>query len=286
VYLGACPCDGAGTLDLDLPRKRSYKIEHGNTPLIGRACGIERSSVLHARGATSIAKPQSEIFMPTLYLTCGLPGSGKTSLAKIIEHEASALRLTGDDWMHKLYPGISTPEAETGPCRSRVESLQWQIALRAIRLQCNVVVDWGCGRGQSATPAGKKLARMVPTSSSASATFHLRSFGTASLGETPSYPPGLSTSRERTCLGGQRCLSRQAPRRWRFMICQTTRPSPPFYDTPQRQARLGCKAGCADQSSSRERRQLSHLWQLSGSRAHATKVRNGEGVAKVTSAQR
>jgi predicted kinase len=45
--------------------------------------------------------------------------------------------------MHKLYPGISTPEAETGPCRNRVESLQWQIALGAIRLQCNVVVDWG-----------------------------------------------------------------------------------------------------------------------------------------------
>ncbi|QIO44597.1 AAA family ATPase [Rhizobium leguminosarum bv. trifolii] len=81
--------------------------------------------------------------MPTLYLTCGLPGSGKTSLAKISEHEASALRLTGDDWMHKLYSGISTPEAETGPCRGRVESLQWQIALRAIRLECNVVVDWG-----------------------------------------------------------------------------------------------------------------------------------------------
>jgi len=81
--------------------------------------------------------------MPTLYLTCGLPGSGKTTVAKIIEQEASALRLTGDEWMHRLYPGISTPEAETGPSRSRVESLQWQIALRAIRLQCNVVVDWG-----------------------------------------------------------------------------------------------------------------------------------------------
>lgn len=81
--------------------------------------------------------------MPTLYLTCGLPGSGKTSLAKIIEHEASALRLTGDDWMHRLYPGISTLEAETGPYRKRVESLQWQIALRAIRLRCSVVVDWG-----------------------------------------------------------------------------------------------------------------------------------------------
>jgi len=81
--------------------------------------------------------------MPTLYLTCGLPGSGKTSLARILEREASALRLTGDDWMHKLYPGISTPEAETGPCRARVEALQWQIALRAVGLGCNVVVDWG-----------------------------------------------------------------------------------------------------------------------------------------------
>lgn len=81
--------------------------------------------------------------MPTLYLTCGLPGSGKTTLAKRIEQETSALRLTGDEWMHKLYPGISTPEAETGPCRSRVESLQWEIAIRALKLGCNVVVDWG-----------------------------------------------------------------------------------------------------------------------------------------------
>ena len=81
--------------------------------------------------------------MSTLYLTCGLPGSGKTSLAKMIEREAIALRLTGDDWMHKLYPGITTPEAETGPCRARVEGLQWEIALRAARLGYNVVVDWG-----------------------------------------------------------------------------------------------------------------------------------------------
>lgn len=81
--------------------------------------------------------------MPTLYLTCGLPGSGKTTLAKRLEQEASALRLTGDEWMHELYPGISTREAETGPCRSRVERLQWAIALRALELGCNVVVDWG-----------------------------------------------------------------------------------------------------------------------------------------------
>jgi len=81
--------------------------------------------------------------MPTLYLTCGLPGSGKTTLAKRIEEAADALRLTGDEWMHALYPGISTQEAETGPCRGRVEGVQWQIAVRTLRLGCNVVVDWG-----------------------------------------------------------------------------------------------------------------------------------------------
>lgn len=95
------------------------------------------------RGRNNLPRHNQRFPMPTLYLTCGLPGSGKTSLAKVVEREASALRLTGDDWMHKLYPGISTPDAETGPCRGRVESLQWEIALRAIRLDCNVVVDWG-----------------------------------------------------------------------------------------------------------------------------------------------
>ena len=75
--------------------------------------------------------------MPTLYLMCGLPGSGKTTAAKRLEQKASALRLTGDEWLHQLYPGISTREAETGPGRSRVERLQWQVALRALELKLN-----------------------------------------------------------------------------------------------------------------------------------------------------
>ena len=80
---------------------------------------------------------------PTLYLTCGLPGSGKTTLAKRLELEAPALRLTADDWLHDLYPGISTAEAENGPYRRRVERLQWMIAVRALELGGAVVLDWG-----------------------------------------------------------------------------------------------------------------------------------------------
>jgi len=80
---------------------------------------------------------------PTLYLTCGLPGSGKTTLAKRLEQEVPALRLTADEWLHELYPGITTSEAETGPFRSRVERLQWMTAVRALEFGCDVVLDWG-----------------------------------------------------------------------------------------------------------------------------------------------
>ena len=82
-------------------------------------------------------------YAPTLFLTCGLPGAGKTTLARRLEQDVPALRLTGDEWLHQLYPGISTPEAETGPGRGLVERLQWAVAMRALELGCSVVVDWG-----------------------------------------------------------------------------------------------------------------------------------------------
>ncbi|MEZ0223995.1 MAG: AAA family ATPase [Alphaproteobacteria bacterium] len=76
--------------------------------------------------------------MPKLFLLCGLPGSGKTTRAKEIERDASALRLTPDDWMHRLhFDGYD----ETA--RARVEALQWDVAARALQLGMNVVLDFG-----------------------------------------------------------------------------------------------------------------------------------------------
>jgi predicted kinase len=80
---------------------------------------------------------------PTLFITCGLPGSGKSTLARRLEREVPALRLTADEWLHQLYPTITTAEAEEGALRSRVEPLQWELALRALQLGCDVVLDWG-----------------------------------------------------------------------------------------------------------------------------------------------
>jgi predicted kinase len=80
---------------------------------------------------------------PALFITCGLPGSGKSTLAKRLEQEVPALRLTADEWLHELYPTITTPEAEEGTIRRPVERLQWNLALRALQLGCDVVLDFG-----------------------------------------------------------------------------------------------------------------------------------------------
>lgn len=80
---------------------------------------------------------------PTLFLTCGLPGSGKTTLARRLEQEVPALRLTADEWLHQLYPTITTAEAEEGTLRGRVEGLHWPLALRALQLGLDVILDWG-----------------------------------------------------------------------------------------------------------------------------------------------
>ena len=45
---------------------------------------------------------------PTLFLTVGLPGTGKTTEARRIEVEEQALRLTKDEWVKALY-GLANP---------------------------------------------------------------------------------------------------------------------------------------------------------------------------------
>jgi adenylate kinase len=39
---------------------------------------------------------------PVLVIVCGLPGSGKTTLAKEIEEKQQATRFSPDDWMDAL----------------------------------------------------------------------------------------------------------------------------------------------------------------------------------------
>jgi predicted kinase len=80
--------------------------------------------------------------MPTLFLMCGLPGSGKTTLAKQLERERRALRLTPDEWIVRLFGNSLTPPTLDW-CRDPVEAVQWSVAERALGLGVNVILDFG-----------------------------------------------------------------------------------------------------------------------------------------------
>ena len=73
---------------------------------------------------------------------CGLPGSGKTTRAKQLERERSALRLTPDEWIRPLYGASPTPEV-LDAARGPVERLMWLVAARALGLHVNVILDFG-----------------------------------------------------------------------------------------------------------------------------------------------
>ena len=75
---------------------------------------------------------------PTLFLTVGLPGTGKTTGARLIEAEHQALRLTKDEWMKALFGPENPPWAS-----DVIEGRLVLLGMRALELGTNVVLDFG-----------------------------------------------------------------------------------------------------------------------------------------------
>jgi predicted kinase len=80
---------------------------------------------------------------PTLHLTVGLPGVGKTTLARTIAHEDKAVRLTPDEWMIPLF-GTTWRESETGGKRDVLEGRLLWTAHEVLGAGGSVVLDFGC----------------------------------------------------------------------------------------------------------------------------------------------
>ena len=73
-----------------------------------------------------------------LVVICGLPGSGKTTLARELAETYSATRLCPDEWMTALAIDLFDDLA-----RQRVEALQWELAQDMLARGHVVIIEWG-----------------------------------------------------------------------------------------------------------------------------------------------
>src|SRR5437868_12723432 len=76
----------------------------------------------------------------TVHLLCGLPGTGRTTIARRLESEG-AVRFTLDEWMLRLFD-LTPDQAEYGVRTERVCELIWDLTAPFVRGGHDVVLDW------------------------------------------------------------------------------------------------------------------------------------------------
>jgi len=77
-----------------------------------------------------------------LFLFCGLPGTGKTTLAKKLEKEKPIVRFCPDEWVYDLLAD-KTNIPEMDRIREIVESRQWIQAKKLLQLGNTVLLENG-----------------------------------------------------------------------------------------------------------------------------------------------
>jgi predicted kinase len=73
-----------------------------------------------------------------LVLICGLPASGKTTLARALASEIPAVRLNKDDWAAELGHDVWDE-----PFRIRLEAQLWRLACDLLGQGVSVILEWG-----------------------------------------------------------------------------------------------------------------------------------------------
>jgi predicted kinase len=73
-----------------------------------------------------------------LIIVCGLPGSGKTTHAKMLQAQLRAIRFSADEWMDALALNLWDERR-----REKIEALQWQLSQEILAQGLTVIIEWG-----------------------------------------------------------------------------------------------------------------------------------------------
>lgn len=79
-----------------------------------------------------------EDIKPTLILFCGLPGSGKTTLAKKLEREGKGIRICTDDWQEDL-----TVDHDDDEFHDKLQKRLYRLALELLEYNQSVILEDG-----------------------------------------------------------------------------------------------------------------------------------------------
>jgi predicted kinase len=75
---------------------------------------------------------------PRLILICGLPASGKTTLAKCLADAIPAVRLCPDEWMISLHIDLFDERS-----RDRFETALWTLTQQLLKLGISLILEFG-----------------------------------------------------------------------------------------------------------------------------------------------
>lgn len=78
----------------------------------------------------------------TIIIICGLPGSGKTTLANELTKERRAILLNADEWIIGIIKSKSDIE-EIDRLREPMEKMLWKLAEKLALIGTNVIIDNG-----------------------------------------------------------------------------------------------------------------------------------------------
>ena len=116
--------------------KGTLSVNRQVDPGFASDCGLGEWTSVAVMAADGT--PNSNARPPTLFVLIGLPGSGKTTRARELERERSALRLTPDEWMIPLFG-----ESDADGRRDVLEGRFVWLARRALKMGVSVILDFG-----------------------------------------------------------------------------------------------------------------------------------------------